>query len=141
MPISLLQAQTIVAEVLLKAREMELKPITVAVLDHGASLIAFAREDGSPLLRPQVASGKAATALAMGTSSRKVAEMAAERPSFVAALGAIAPQGILPAAGGVLVVDDAGLAIGAVGVSGDTSDNDEVCALAAIAAAGLTAKA
>ncbi len=80
-----------------------------------------------------------AAALALGVSSRTVAAMAAERPTFVAALGPIAPGGIIPAAGGVLIVDGAGAVIGAVGVTGDLSDNDEACALAGIAAAGLQA--
>ena len=70
----------------------------------------------------------------------RIGGMAVERPHFVAAIGHLAPQGLIPVAGGVIVVDGSGLAIGAVGVSGDTSDNDEVCALAGIAAAGLKAQ-
>ena len=77
----------------------------------------------------------------MGVSSRKIAEMAVERPTFVAALAQMAPQGLIPAAGGVLVADELGHPLGAVGVTGDTSDNDELCALAGIAAAGLAAQA
>ena len=73
-------------------------------------------------------------------ASRKIGDMALERPTFVASLAAMAPHGMVPAAGGVIVVDADGAAIGAVGVTGDTSDNDEICALAGITAAGLAAK-
>ncbi len=104
-------------------------------------MIAFQRQDRASSLRERIASGKASGALALGVSSRKIGEMAAERPSFVASLGAMATHGIIPAAGGVIVVDAEGLPIGAVGITGDTSDNDEACALAGIAAAGLTAQA
>ena len=138
--ITLDQANTIVAAALAKGRELNLKPLSVAVLDAGGHLIAFQRADGASTLRPQIATGKASGALALGMSSRKIAEMAADRPSFVAALGPIAPHGMVPAAGGVIVADVEGAAIGAVGITGDTSDNDEACALAGIAAAGLTAQ-
>ncbi len=138
--ITLDQAQAIVAGALAHGRTHGLKPLTVAVLDGGGHAIALARSDGASTLRPQIAMGKAGGALALGVSSRAIGTMAAERPSFVAALGAIAPQGILPAAGGVIVVDGAGAAIGAVGITGDTSDADEAAALAGIAAAGLTAQ-
>lgn len=138
--IALEQARTIIASALAKGAELGLKPLTVAVLDAGGHGIALERQDGASTMRPQIASGKAATALALGVSSRAVGEMAAERPAFVGALGSLAQAGIVPAAGGVLVVDAAGDVIGAVGITGDTSDNDEACALAGIAAAGLTAK-
>ncbi len=111
------------------------------MLDAGGHLIAFQRQDGTSTLRPQIATAKASGALALGISSRKIADMAAERPSFVASLGPIASHGVLPAAGGVIVVGADGRAIGAVGVTGDTSDNDELCALAGISAAALTAQA
>lgn len=138
--ITLAQANAIVAGALAKGRDLGLRPLGVAVLDAGGHLIAFQRQDGASNGRLQIASGKAGGALFMGQSSRKLGDLAAERPSFVAALGPIAPQGLVPAAGGVIVVDADGLAIGAVGVSGDTSDQDEVCALAGIEAAGLKAQ-
>ena len=139
--IELDQAATIVAAAFDKGGELNLKPLSVAVLDAGGHLIAFQRQDGASMLRPQIACGKAAGALALGVSSRKIGDMAAERPTFVASLGPISPHGIIPAAGGVIVVGADGRPIGAVGVTGDTSDNDEVCALAGIAAAGLSAQA
>ncbi|WBX84432.1 GlcG/HbpS family heme-binding protein [Sphingosinicella microcystinivorans] len=135
--ISLDQARTVIAAALMRSKELGLKPLSVAVLDAGGHLIAFERQDGASNLRPQIAVGKASGALALGVSSRKIGDMAAERPTFVAALGTVSQAGIIPAAGGVLVVDDTGLVIGAVGITGDTSDNDETCALAGIAAANL----
>jgi uncharacterized protein GlcG (DUF336 family) len=137
--LSLEQANRIIAATLAKARELALKPMGVAVVDAGGHLVAFAREDRTSTLRPQIALGKAAGAIALGISSRKIADMAAERPSFIAALGHVAPNGIIPAAGGVLIAGEGGQTIGAVGVTGDTSDNDELCALHGIAAAGLAA--
>lgn len=135
--LTLAQADMIVVAALEKGRALGLKPLSVAVLDAGGHLIAFKREDRSSNLRPQIAMGKASGALAMGVSSRKIGEMAAERPTFVTALGVIAPHGIVPAAGGVLIQGPDGAPIGAVGITGDTSDNDERCALAGVAAAGL----
>lgn len=133
--ITLDQANSVVTAAFAKGHDLGLKPLSVAVLDAGGHLVAFQREDGASTLRPQIAIAKARGALGLGVSSRKIGAMAAERPTFVAAL---APHGVVPAAGGVIVVDAAGLPIGAVGVTGDTSDNDELCALAGIAAAGLT---
>ena len=138
--ISLDQANAAIAAALAKGRELGLAPLTVAVTDAGGHLIALQRESGASTMRPQIAIAKACGALAIGVSSRKIAEMAADRPVFVTMLGEIAPQGLLPAAGGVIVVDDEGAAIGAIGITGDTSDNDEACALAGIAAAGLRAQ-
>ena len=138
--ISLDQANTIIAAALAKGAELALKPLSVAVLCPGGHLIAFQRQDGASSMRLQIACGKAGGALGLGLSSRKIADMAAERPSFIASLGPISQLGVIPAAGGVIVVDDAGRFLGAVGITGDTSDNDEACALAGIAAAGLKAQ-
>jgi uncharacterized protein GlcG (DUF336 family) len=138
--IKLEQAARIILEAIAKAVTLKLKPLGVAVLDPGGHVIAFHRQDGASTMRFQIAAGKAAGALAIGTSSRKIAEMAAERPTFVAALATVPPNGLIPAAGGVIVVDGAGTIVGAVGVSGDTSNNDEACALAAIEAFGFKAQ-
>lgn len=135
--ITLDQANQIVRSAFGEAEKLGLKPLCVAVLDAGGHLLALQRQDGASSLRPQIACGKAGGALALGVSSRKIAEMAADRPTFVASLGPISTHGIIPAAGGVIVIDGDGNAIGAVGVTGDTSDNDELCALAGIASAGL----
>ncbi|MDB5395325.1 MAG: GlcG protein [Rhodospirillales bacterium] len=138
--ITLENANSIIAAAFSKGNALGLKPLSVSVLDAGGHMIAFQRQDGASTLRPQIATAKASGALALGVSSRKIGEMAAERPTFVTSLGTIAPHGVVPAAGGVIVVGADGGPIGAVGVTGDLSDNDEICALAGIAAAGLTAQ-
>ena len=136
--ISLEQANSIITAAFAHGKTIGLKkPLSVVVVDAGSHVIAFQRQDGASTLRFQIALGKACGALALGVSSRKIADMAAERPSFVASLGAISSSGVVPAAGGVIVVDTSGAPIGAVGITGDTSDNDEACALAGILAAGL----
>ena len=138
--VTLDQANTIIAGAFAKGKELNSKPLACAVLDSGGHLIAYQRQDGASTGRLQIASGKAAGALFLGLSSRKIGEMAAERPVFVTSLAAVAPAGVIPAAGGVILVDDKGMTLGAVGISGDLSDNDEICALAGIAAARLTAQ-
>ncbi|MCT2398919.1 GlcG/HbpS family heme-binding protein [Novosphingobium mangrovi (ex Huang et al. 2023)] len=137
--ISLEQARAIVAATRAKGRDMGLNPLTVVILDAGGHLVAVEREDGSGYGRPDIAEGKAAGALAMGVSSRKLGDMAADRPQFMAALSAAWSGKLIPAAGGVLIRDGAGVLLGAVGVTGDLSDNDEEAALAGIEAAGLAA--
>lgn len=122
-----------------EGRSLGLKPLSVAVLDAGGHMTAFAREDGSSNLRPQIATAKASGALALGVSSRVIGEMAIDRPTFINAAAGLNPAGIVPAAGGLLIRDDAGSIAGAVGVTGDTSDNDEKAAMAGIVAAGLAA--
>ena len=137
MRLTLAAANAIIEGGLAAGSAAGMKPLTVAVLDAGGHVIALQRADGASILRPAIAIAKAAGALALGVSSRRIAEMAAERPTFVAALGTLAPAGVVPAAGGVIVVGADGAPIGAVGITGDTSDNDEAAALAGIAAAGL----
>ena len=131
------EALTIIKVAMAEGQRLGLKPLTVAVLDAGGHMLAMHRPETMSNLRPQIAAGKASGALSLGVSSRKIGEMAADRPSFVGSLGALAP--IIPVAGGVLVQRD-GVLIGAVGVTGDTSDNDELCALAGISAAGLQSR-
>jgi uncharacterized protein GlcG (DUF336 family) len=138
--ITLDQANAIITAALAEGQVRMFKPLTVAVLDAGGHLLALQRQDGASNLRPQIASSKASAALALGISSSKIADMAAERPTFVASLAAINANGMTPAAGGVIVVGDDGYPIGAVGITGDTSENDEQAALVGIAAAGLTAQ-
>lgn len=135
--ITLGQAQAIIAAALKEGRTLGLKPISVAVLDPGGHMVAFARQDRSSNLRPQIATAKASGALALGVSSRTIGEMAAERPAFISAAAGLAPAGIVPVAGGVLIRNDEGDVIGAVGVTGDTSDNDELCAMRGLENAGL----
>lgn len=139
--LTLSQANAMIEGALAEAARLELKPLTVAVLDAGGHLVSLQRQDAASNLRPQIATAKAAGALALGVSSRQIANMAQERPQFVAALaslGAAAATGVVPAAGGVLIRGEGGRILGAVGITGDTSDNDEACALAGVSAAGLT---
>jgi uncharacterized protein GlcG (DUF336 family) len=136
--ISLDQARTVISGARARGRALALKPLTVVVLDAGGHLVAMEREDGSGYGRPDIAGGKAAGALAMGTSSRALGDMAAERPTFMAALCAACAGKLIPAAGGVLIRDGEGRLLGAVGVSGDLSDKDEEAAIAGIDSARLT---
>lgn len=138
--ISLNQANDVIVAAFAKGAELGLQPLSVIVLDAGGHPIAFQRQDGASTLRFAIAAGKAGGALALGQSSRNIAEMAVDRPSFVASLGPISPHGVVPAAGGIIVVDADGRLLGAVGVTGDSSDNDEICTLAGISAAGLNAQ-
>ncbi|MBI1779551.1 MAG: heme-binding protein [Proteobacteria bacterium] len=133
-------ASVIVDVALARARELALAPLTVAVLDAGGHMKAIKREDGSGIIRENIAIGKAWGALGMGFPSRALAERAAKGPQFFAALQAMSGGRVVPAAGGVLVRNGSGRLLGAVGVTGDTSDKDEECAVAGIRAAGLTAE-
>ena len=136
--VTLAQASTIVDAALKKGRETSCAPLTVAVLDAGGHLVAFKREDKSGLLRFDIAFGKAWGALGMGFGSRTLAERAANTPQFFTMLAAASGGRIVTNPGGVLI-RDGGDVVGAVGISGDTSDKDEACAVAGITAAGLKA--
>src|SRR5690349_1453602 len=133
------QASAIVDKALEKGRELKLHPLTVVVLDAGGQLKAAKREDGSSLLRPEIAMGKAWGVLGMGFGGRELARRAARSPQFFAALSELANGRMVPVAGGVLIRSADGAIVGAVGISGDTSDKDEDCAVRGIAAAGLVA--
>lgn len=137
MGLKLDEAQAIVAAAIAYARAKALKPMGFVVLDERGALRAAAVEDGTSLARWKVAFGKAHGALSMGVSSRKLHDMAVERPHFIASLASVFSEGIVPVAGGVLIRDLEGAVIGAAGASGDTSDNDEAALIAAIAEAGL----
>lgn len=135
--LTLAQAQTILAAALAHARDNAFQKLAVAVLDARGALKAFAAEDGASLKRDQIARGKAYGAIAVGVGSRALHRMAGERPHFVEGLHSAVEGPLVPVPGGVLVKDAAGALLGAVGISGDTSDNDEAAALAGVAAAGL----
>jgi uncharacterized protein GlcG (DUF336 family) len=138
MQLTLGVAQSIVRDALAHARKAGFKPVSVVVLDARCAVMAAASEDGTSLKRFEIARGKASGALAFNVGSRKLGEMAVERPHFFAG-AAQAVGGLVPVAGGVLIRDANAAVIGAVGISGDTSDNDETAAIAGIVAAGLTA--
>ena len=136
--LTLAAAQTIITAGLAEARAKKMKPLGIAVLDARGALKAFGAEDGTSLKRAAIAEGKAYGALAMGLGSRTLGKMAVERPHFVAAV-THAVGTLIPVAGGVLIKDQSGKVLGAVGVSGDISDNDEIAAVAGIKAAKLVA--
>lgn len=134
------QASAIIDGALARRKEQGLRPLTIAVLDDGGNLKAFKREDGpGAALRPQIAFGKAFGAVGMGIPSRQIEQRALDRPHFATALVGASGGRLVPVAGGVLIKDGDGEVIGAVGVSGDTSDNDAACGVAGIEAAGLVA--
>ena len=136
--VSLHAAAAIVDTALARGRSAGMMPLTVAVLDAGGHIVAMKREDGSGILRPDIAIGKAWGALGMGTSTRLIRDRLADRPAFQNALAAASGGRFIPVPGGVLIREKAGgPVIGAVGISGDTSDKDEFCAIEAIRAAGL----
>jgi uncharacterized protein GlcG (DUF336 family) len=137
--ITLAQAATIVDTALAKGRELKLAPLTVVVLDAGGHLVAAKREDNSGLLRPQIAHGKAWGSLGMGFASRVLVKRVKDNPGFFNAISDLAGGKMLPSPGGVIIRDAANNILGAVGISGDTGDNDEICAVSGIAAAGLRA--
>jgi uncharacterized protein GlcG (DUF336 family) len=139
MSVTLAQASTIVDVALKKARDNNLAPLTVAVLDSGGHLVAFKREDKSGILRFDIAFGKAWGALGMGFGSRTLASRAAKTPQFFTMLAAASGGRMVSNPGGVLIKDASGTIVGACGISGDTSDKDEMCAIAGIEAAGLKA--
>ncbi|AIZ32285.1 heme-binding protein [Pseudomonas sp. K1(2024)] len=134
-------ANTLVHAALCAGRRIDAAPLTVAVLDAGGHLLALQREDGASLLRPQLATAKAWGAVALGKGSRLLALDAQQRPAFFAALNGLGDGAVVPAPGGVLIRDQAGTVLGALGISGDTSDVDEQCAISAIESLGLRADA
>lgn len=136
--LTLAQASVIVDSALERGRALNFAPLTVVVLDAGGHLKAAKREDNSSLLREQIAGGKAWGVLGMGFGGRELARRAAKAPpGFFGALQDLAGGRMVPVAGGVLIRAADGEILGAVGISGDTSDNDEICAVHGIQAAGL----
>jgi uncharacterized protein GlcG (DUF336 family) len=140
MKLTLEKASIIVDKTLEKARELKIRPLCVAVLDEGGHLKSLKREDEASILRPQIAIGKAWGAVGMGESTRELGQRLKDRPTFLNSLSDLSDGKVVPVAGGVLILDGNSI-IGAVGVSGGTSDEDEACAIEGIRAAGLEFKA
>ena len=138
--VTLEQANEIIRAGQAKGREMDIGPLTIVVLDDGGHLDSMKREDKSGILRIEIAFGKAWGGLAIGRSSRANEADIITREHFGVGLAAASNGRIIPVAGGVLIVDQNGDVAGAVGVTGDSSDNDETCAIAGIEAAGLSPK-
>src|SRR4029077_16975118 len=123
--IDLAKATAIVDKALSHGRTLGLPPLTVAVLDEGGCLVSFKREDGSSLLRPEIAQAKAYGALGLGIGSRAIAQRAAAAPAFVSAVNALAGGRLIPVPGGVLIRMSNKSIVGAVGITGATSEQDE----------------
>lgn len=140
MAISLKRARTIIRKALEKGRELELKPLSVVVLDSGGHVIAFEREDGAAPGRFAIAHGKAYGATMLGMAGTAQMARAEQQAYFMAAVNGVYGGQVIPVPGGVLVRDKKGAIVGAVGVTGDTSDNDAIAATAGIEAIGLTAE-
>lgn len=140
MTLSLKTARIIVASALAHATAAGLKPMTIVVLDAGGHVVAVEREDGSSNGRFEIGFGKAHGALSLGMGSRSLMTRAEQQPYFIAAVTAAIGGSLVPVPGGVLVRDAEGSLLGAVGVTGDTSDNDEAVAVAGIEAASLVAQ-
>ncbi len=138
--LTLSKANQIIQIAIKTARGLKLAPLTVVVLDEAGHLKAMQREDGATMLRQQIATAKAWGAVNMGISSRALASVAEQRPDFMNALISVAEGKVMPVIGGVLIRDVDNVIIGAVGVSGDVSDQDELCAIAGIEVAGFRAE-
>jgi uncharacterized protein GlcG (DUF336 family) len=141
MSLSLSQASDIVDAALSKARELELRPLSITVLDPGGHPIAFKREDGAGILRPQIAHAKAWGSLGTGSGGAAGARHATRDPAFFAALAAISEGRIASSRGGVLIRDEQGNLLGSIGVSGDKPENDETVAVSGVESVSLVADA
>jgi uncharacterized protein GlcG (DUF336 family) len=137
--LTLNQANAILKAAMAAGQTHGFAPLCVVVLDAGGHALALQRDERASISRPQIAMAKAAGCIGMGFGGRELAKRAQAVPSFFTALTAIFPNGIVPVPGGVLIRGNDGALLGAVGVSGDTSDNDEICAVAGIVAIGLVA--
>ena len=132
------QANALIDAAIARARELNIRPLTIVVIDESGYLKAAQREDGASMFRFDIALGKDWACVAMGASSRALAQRAKENPNFFVTLAATAQGRFLPQTGGVLIRDAAGKILGAAGASGGTGDEDEAVCIAGIEAVGLT---
>ena len=139
MTITLAQSRTLIDAALAKGQALDLKPLSVVVLDPRAAMVAMMSEDGVSQMRARIAHGKANAAIALGMGTRALMNRAEQQAYFIQAVNGVAGGDMVPVPGGVLIQDQEGALLGAVGISGDTSDNDEAAAIAGIEAAGLNA--
>ena len=137
MTITLAQSRTLIDAALAKGQALDLKPLSVVVLDPRAAMVAMMSEDGVSQMRARIAHGKANAAIALGMGTRALMNRAEQQAYFIQAVNGVAGGDMVPVPGGVLIQDQEGALLGAVGISGDTSDNDEAAAIAGIEAAGL----
>jgi uncharacterized protein GlcG (DUF336 family) len=135
--ITLDQANTVITASLARARELDLKPLSVIVLDTGGRVKAFQKQDGSALLRFEISYGKAFAALGLGRSSKLVLQKYREKPYFMANLEELSDGPLFYEGGAQLILDEHGEVVGAVGITGDVNEMDDECAMAGIRAAGF----
>ena len=140
MSISLDQAKVVVESTIAEARKLDLKPVSVIVLDPRGSIVSAGSEDGVSAMRAQIAHGNANAAIQLGMGTRALMNRAEQQAYFIQAMNGLAGGDMVPVPGGLLLRDGSGTLLGAVGISGDTSDNDEAAALGGVAAAGLVAE-
>jgi uncharacterized protein GlcG (DUF336 family) len=136
--LSLATAEAIIDAAFAIGASEGMKPLSVIVLDSGGRMVALKSQDGSGIMRVDIAMGKAWGALGMGMPSRMIRDYLSERPNFQTALAVTSQGRFVPVPGGVLIEDAGGMIIGAVGISGDASDKDEYCAICGIKAVGFT---
>ncbi|HEX8382633.1 MAG TPA: heme-binding protein [Sphingomonas sp.] len=137
--LTLTQGNMVASAAMAAGAEQGFAPLCCVVLDAGGAILVVQRSEQAAPYRVEIARAKAAGCIGMGLGGRSIATRAAKVPAFYAAVNALVP--LVPVPGGVLVRSATGELMGAVGISGDTADNDELCALAGIAAAGLVAEA
>lgn len=131
--------ETIAQGAFAHGKQAGFKPLCIAIVDTGGHLLLLKRDEAASIYRPQIAMGKASACIGLGLGGQTVQEMGLERPVFFQSLSQIFPGGCVPVQGGILIHDGEGALIGAMGVTGDLSPNDEACGVAGIEAAGLTA--
>ena len=139
MELTLAQAKIIIQHAFAEQEKHTFKPMGIVVLGAGGSIKASEFQDATSLIRPKIAHGKAFGAYSMGLGSRALYERAKVEPFFIQSMNALCDGALVPVPGGVLIRSETGKLLGAVGITGDTSDNDELCAVAGIKAAGLVA--
>ena len=137
--ITLDEAKTMIEATFASAKKRKAHPLSAIVLDAGGRVKAFLKQDGSSLMRFEIAYGKAFGALALGRSSRMVLQKAREKPLFMQSLGELADGPLFLEAGGQLIRDASGEVVGAIGVTGDVNEVDDLCAMDGIRAAGFKA--
>lgn len=137
--LSLSRANRIISQALAEGSRRNFRPLSAAVFDAGGNIKAYQAQDGIAPGRFEVACGKARGCLFIGSGSRALDKQVSDRPHFLASLTSVIPGGVVPVGGGVLIVNTRGETLGAIGVTGDTSDNDEICAIFGVEQAGFTA--
>jgi uncharacterized protein GlcG (DUF336 family) len=137
--LSLDEANTIIAETFAAAKKHKCRPMSAIVLDAGGRVKAFQKQDNASMLRFEVCYGKAYASLALGRPSKLVLQKAREKPLFMQSIDNLADYPLFLEGGGQLIRDKSGEVVGAIGVTGDANEMDDICAIAGIHSVGLRA--